>query len=93
MLNSVAFTDRNKGLSIVSSLTESRDPQLLSELQDRALPSLIEMCRWKSDGHAYHACRILERIAGLPEQGELHPKETTITKASALLSPDARLGR
>ena len=93
MLNSVVFTDRNKGLAMVWSLTASREPTLLGDLRERALPSLIEMCRWKNAGHAYPACRILERMLGLPEQDELHPKETTLTKAMALLSPDTALRR
>ncbi len=92
MLNSVVWTDRNKGLAVLESLTADRNPETLDDLQQGALPSLIEMCRWKT-GHAYPACRILERMVGLPEQEELHPKETTMTKALALPSSDTRLKR
>ena len=85
MLNSINWLDRNKGALILSILSQPRDPDLLAQLQARVLPSLIEMCRWKSNGHAFMSCIMLERIVGLPEQDELHPKEATIAMAQELL--------
>ena len=85
MLNSIEWLDRNKGASILSILTQSRDLELMTELRARALPSLIEMCSWKSEDHAFSSCVMLERILGLPEQNELHPKDRTIVMASELL--------
>ena len=36
-------------------------------LRERALPSLVEMARWKTLSHALPAFVLLGRIAGLPE--------------------------
>ena len=85
MLNSGVWTDLNKGSWMLSILTKSRDPELLENLQEQALLPLIDMCRWKAEGHAGPACRILQRIVGLPEQETLHPREATITKAIELI--------
>jgi hypothetical protein len=67
MLNSIEWTDRNKSSLTLVRLTDKRDPAILSELRQKALPSLIEMARWKSSGHAYASFFLLGRIAGLPE--------------------------
>jgi hypothetical protein len=50
------------------SLTEPRDPALLSMLQQKALPALTEMARWKTRGHAVAPAMILGRVAGIPEK-------------------------
>ncbi len=67
LLNSIDWPDRNKSSAAVLQLTQGRDPTLLKELRDRALDSLIEMARWKSQGHAYMPFFILGRVAGMPE--------------------------
>jgi hypothetical protein len=67
MLNSVEWTDRNKSSGALDALTFKRDPATLSELRQKALPSLIEMARWKSSGHAYAPFFLLGRVAGFPE--------------------------
>lgn len=67
MLNSVEWTDRNKSSFALLKLTDKRDPAILSELRQKALPSLIEMARWKSSGHANAAFVLLGRVGGLPE--------------------------
>lgn len=67
MLNSILWTDRNKAALALSELTESRDPNVLDQIRERALPSLVEMARWKSLGHSLPAFLILGRIAGLPD--------------------------
>jgi len=48
-------------------LTDKRAPAVLSEIHQKALPSLIEMARWKSSGHAQASFVLLGRVAGLPE--------------------------
>lgn len=68
MLNSLAWTDRNKASFALAELTESRAPGLLISLRKRALPSLVEMARWKSQGHAMAAYMMLGRLAGLSEK-------------------------
>jgi len=84
MLNSIEWLDRNKGAAMLSILTQSRDPTLMAALEARALPALIEMCDWQSFGHAYPSCLMLERVLGLPEQDEPHPKDRTIALAREL---------
>ena len=49
------------------NLTERRDPAVLSKLRERALPSLAEMSRWKTPGHAQPPFILLGRAVGLPE--------------------------
>jgi hypothetical protein len=85
MLNSVWFGDRNKASAVLMQLTESRDPTLMQLIRDKALPSLIEMCRWHWRGHSFVPCKLLERAIGLPEQKELRSKNMTINAALELL--------
>jgi HEAT repeats len=68
MLNSCIWTDRNKSAAAIAELTKSRDPALLDEIREKAFPSLIEMARWKSLGHAMSSLTILGRIGGLPDE-------------------------
>jgi len=68
MLNSCAWTDRNKSAGALGQLTEQRDPALLAALRERALPSLLEMAQWKTMGHAWFSLTILGRIGGLSEE-------------------------
>jgi len=68
MLNSCIWTDRNKSSGSLGQLTEQRDPSLLAILREQALPSLVEMARWKSMGHAWSSLVILGRIDGLSEE-------------------------
>jgi len=70
MLNSIVWTDRNKSSLALLQLTERRDPAVLSRLRERALPSLVEMARWKSPGHAIAPFFILGRVGNLSE-GEI----------------------
>jgi hypothetical protein len=63
-LNSPVWTDRNKASGALMTLSVSRDAALLARLRQDALVPLVEMARWKSDGHAKPAFVILGRIAG-----------------------------
>lgn len=67
MLNSIVWTDRNKSVFALYQLTEKRNPAVLSELRKHALPSLIEMSRWQSPGHAYRPFFLLGRVGNLSE--------------------------
>jgi hypothetical protein len=67
MLNSGTWTDRNKGGHLLAVLSKARDPRLMRQLRVRALPSLIEMARWRDPKHADDARIILGRVARLPE--------------------------
>ncbi len=67
MLNSLLWSDRHQAARSLVTLTESRDPELLSTIRERALPSLVDMARWKHLDQALPAFLLLGRIAGLPE--------------------------
>jgi hypothetical protein len=85
MLNSVVWTDRNKSSMALSELTEKRDPAILSKLRERALPSLVEMSRWKSLGHASYPLTLLGRVGNLPEDEILKAKASAGGDREALI--------
>lgn len=67
LLNSLVWTDRNKSSYALLETTDKRDPAILAEIRERALPSLVEMARWKAIGHAQPAIFLLGRIGGMSE--------------------------
>ncbi len=68
MLNSLAWTDRNKAAGALQILTDTRDAAVLTQMRDRAMDSLVEMARWKSLEHALPAFILVGRIAGLSDE-------------------------
>ena len=68
MINSIVWTDRNKGAMVLMQLTQNRDRKLLQKIKQQALPSIIEMAKWKDRGHAYYSFVLLGRIAGADEK-------------------------
>jgi hypothetical protein len=68
LLSSPVWSDRNKASHALLALTPNRDRIVLQELRRRAIPPLVEMARWRSDGHALPAFVILARIAGFPDE-------------------------
>jgi hypothetical protein len=68
MLNSLSWSDRRRAMSALQILTDARDPGVLSQLRQRALPSLVEMARWKTLPHALPAFVLVGRVAGLSEE-------------------------
>jgi hypothetical protein len=71
LLHSPIWSDLNKASGALDGLTASRNPKLLAQLKREALEPLVEMARWKSEGHAFAACMILGRIGGLSEDAIL----------------------
>jgi len=67
MLNSLSWSDRNRALWALQTLTDERDPLVLDQLRTRALDALIDMARWKTLSHALPAFILLGRVAGMPE--------------------------
>jgi hypothetical protein len=67
LLNSPAWTDRNKAAMLLVELSRSRPPDLLACLRAGALDALIEMARWRSPGHANAPFWLLGRVAGLTD--------------------------
>jgi hypothetical protein len=91
MLNSITWTDRNKALMVLMYLTEKRSATVLEALRKRALPSLVEMARWKSPGHAFPAYLLLGRVAGLGDNEMMQAwnrgeRETMIARTLARLT-------
>lgn len=68
MLNSLVWTDRTTAAVNLVNLTEDRAPEVLGQIRDRALASLIEMAQWKHLAHALPAFILLGRVAGLKEE-------------------------
>lgn len=68
MMNSGAWTDRNKAAAVLEPLTARRNPAVLSKMRAGAIDSLVEMASWRRSGHAYDARLLVGRIAGLPEE-------------------------
>jgi hypothetical protein len=67
MLTSVFWTDRNSAAVALASMTESRKLETLATIRKEALPSLVEMARWKHEPHALPAYILLGRTSGIPE--------------------------
>ncbi len=68
MINSIVWTDRNKGTMVLMQLTQSRDKKLLQEIKQQALPSIIEMAEWKDRSHSLTSFVLLGRIVGEDEK-------------------------
>jgi HEAT repeats len=68
MLHSGIWTDRNKASMLLSAMTGTRDPEMLTQLRAQALDPLIEMAQWRDTSHAIFARIVLARIAGIPEE-------------------------
>jgi hypothetical protein len=67
LLNSLAWTDRNKASLALMQMTESRDPALLAILKARAFDAIVDVARWTNPGHAAAGVFILGRMAGIPD--------------------------
>lgn len=83
MLNSLAWTDRNNAAVALVTLTEDRNESDLSQLKERALPSLVEMAGWQHLPHALPAYILLGRVAGIPE-GELQETWSSGNRAKVI---------
>jgi hypothetical protein len=67
LLNSIAWTDRNKASLALMQLTESRDAALLTALRSRAFDAIVDIAEWSNPGHAMPGVFMLARIAGIPD--------------------------
>lgn len=83
MLNSVVWTDRNKGLMVLVQLTSGREPGLMEFIGKQARPALIDMCRWKNPGHSFPACLILRRVEGLADFSGVDDRPEVLRKVGA----------
>jgi hypothetical protein len=71
LLSSPVWSDRNKASLALAALTQNRDLIFLVALRRQAISSLVEMARWKSEGHAQPAFIILARIADYSDEAAL----------------------
>ena len=88
MLNSLSWSDRNRAVMALQILTDQPDQSILDQIRERALPSLIDMARWKTLAHALPPYLLLGRVAGLPEDQvqaawSRGDREWVITQATA----------
>jgi hypothetical protein len=67
LMNSVVWSDRRDASQALVDLTESRNPETLALLKERALPSVIEMARWHQLEYALPPFILAGRIAGMNE--------------------------
>lgn len=67
LLNSLAWTDRNKASLALMQLTESRDPTLLAALKARAFDSIVDIAQWTNPGHSLAGVFMLSRMAGIAD--------------------------
>jgi hypothetical protein len=88
MLNSAVWSDLNKAVFVLMSLTQTRDPAIMRDLRATALPALADIARWQAFGHSFAAGLILGRLAGIPE-GEIM---AAFQKDREALIEAARLG-
>jgi hypothetical protein len=68
MLNSIVLSDRTHATMVLINLTDSRPPETLALLRERALNSLVEMAQWNSLRYALPAFVLLGRVGGLSEE-------------------------
>jgi len=68
MINSITWTDRNKSMGVLLSLTANRNKNLLDHLKRDALEPIVDMAKWKNIGHAEAGLRVLGRMAGWTEK-------------------------
>ena len=68
MLNSLVWTDRSVAAANLVNLTEHRDESVLSQIRERALPSLIDMAKWKHLPHSLPSFILLGRTMGMEEE-------------------------
>jgi hypothetical protein len=69
LLNSLVWSDLNKGSWALYSLSEGAHPDTaaMAIVRTRALGRLIEMARWKDPGHAQVPFLLLARVLGIPD--------------------------
>ena len=67
MLNSVVLADRIEGPRTLNLMFENLSEGTLAQIRERAIPSLLEMARWKHLPHALPPYLLLGRVAGIAE--------------------------
>jgi hypothetical protein len=86
LLNSVVLSDRFESAKTLLTLTDRANPSALDLIRERAVPSLVEMARWKTPRYALPAFLLLGRVAGMVDDEvqkawEQENRELVIRKA------------
>ncbi|HUC79337.1 MAG TPA: HEAT repeat domain-containing protein [Flavisolibacter sp.] len=68
LLHSVHWTDRNKALFCLMTLTGNKDEALYPALKANAVPALLQMSQWHSKSHAFMPYMILGRLLGVEDE-------------------------
>lgn len=68
MLNSLALSDRTRAAAALVNLTDKDAASALDQIRARALPSVVEMARWRTLRFALPAFILVGRMAGLTEK-------------------------
>ena len=67
LMNSVVWSDRFNASQALVTLTDKANPDALEMLRARALPSIVEMARWKDLKHALPAFILAGRLANMDD--------------------------
>lgn len=67
LLNSVVLSDRMESTKALLVLSERQNAAVLDLIRERALPSLAEMARWRTQSYAQPPFQLLGRVAGLKD--------------------------
>jgi hypothetical protein len=68
LTNSIELGDRLEAAKGLLLFTEKRDEHILSNIRDRAMPSLLEMAHWQYLAHALPAFLVVGRVSGLSDE-------------------------
>ena len=68
MLNSIALSDRTRAAAALVNLTDKDAKATLEQIRARALPSVVEMARWRTLRFALPAYILIGRMAGMTEK-------------------------
>lgn len=67
MLNSVEFQDRLEASRMLVRILGPENSSAYAQLEERALPALVQMAQWKVAEHAMAPYTLLGRMAGVPD--------------------------
>ncbi len=68
MLNSISLSDRTRAAAALVNLTDKDARATLEQIRARALPSVVEMARWRTLRFALPPFILIGRMAGLDEK-------------------------
>jgi hypothetical protein len=67
LLNSVVLSDRIEAVRALLTLTDHPAPEVIEQVREHSLPSVVEMARWKAPRYALPAFVLLGRVAGFTD--------------------------